>query len=152
MPKSATLDHVTIITGDFEASRRVYDGVLGALGLVATMDYEDPEGDSDDTGTVAAIGYSSAAGEPRLWLVAGLEATSGAHVALAVTERGLVERAHAAAQQAGARIVQPPREWESAQLNYYGTQIGDLAGNIVEIVFRAPGAVVASELDARRTN
>src|SRR5438034_1357049 len=63
MPASTTLDHITIVSDDFEASRPVYDAVLGALGLAPRLDYEDPEADSDDTGTVAAIGY----GHP-LWL------------------------------------------------------------------------------------
>jgi catechol 2,3-dioxygenase-like lactoylglutathione lyase family enzyme len=133
MPASTTLDHITIVTDDFEASRPVYDAVLGALGLAPKLDYEDPEGDEDDTGTVAALGY----GEPLLlWLVAGLTATAEAHVAFSVTDRTLVETAHQAAVQVGARVVQPPRDWESAQLNYYGTQLADPAGNIIEVMFR----------------
>jgi catechol 2,3-dioxygenase-like lactoylglutathione lyase family enzyme len=133
MPASTTLDHITIVSDDFEASRPVYDAVLGALGLAPRLDYEDPEGDADDTGTVAAIGY----GEPLLlWLVAGLTATAEAHVALSVTDPAVVEAAHQAAVEIGARVVQAPREWESAQLNYYGTQLADPAGNIIEVLFR----------------
>ena len=71
MPVSTTLDHVTIVADDFEASRAVYDALLGCLGLVPSVEYEDPEGDEDDTGTVAAVGYSDAAGRLLLWLVAG---------------------------------------------------------------------------------
>jgi catechol 2,3-dioxygenase-like lactoylglutathione lyase family enzyme len=135
MPASTTLDHITIVSDDFEASRPVYDAVLGTLGLAPRLDYEDPEADSDDTGTVAAIGY----GQPLLLvLVDGLTATAEAHVAFSVADRELVDAAHQAAVDAGARIVQAPRAWESAQLNYYGTQLADPVGNIIEVFVRMP--------------
>jgi catechol 2,3-dioxygenase-like lactoylglutathione lyase family enzyme len=108
MPLSTTLDHVTIVAEDFGASRAVYDALLGCLGLAPSVDFEDPEGDSDDTGTVAAVGYSDATG--RL-LLAGPVATTGAHLALAVTEP---ERARRGAQgqdsgaAGAARVGIPP--------------------------------------------
>ena len=139
MPVSTTLDHVTIVAEDFHASRAVYDAVLGCLGLVPSVDFEDPEGDEDDTGTVAAVGYSDAGGRLLLWLVAGPAATTGAHLALAVSEPALVERVHAAACDAGIPVVQAPRDWESAQLHYYGTQLSDPAGNRVEVLLGHPG-------------
>ncbi len=136
MPARITLDHATIITDNFEASRPVYDAVLGALVMTASVDYIDPEGDEQDTGTVAAIGYATPGAPPLLWLVAGLTATSGAHVAFAVTDRSLVTAAHSAAVAAGARVVQPPREWEARQLDYFGVQFADPAGNLIEVVHR----------------
>ena len=139
MPLSTTLDHVTIVAEDFEASRAVYDALLGCLGLVPSVDFEDPEGDEDDTGTVAAVGYGDAAGRLLLWLVAGTVATTGAHLALAVTEPALVQAVHATARQAGIPVLQAPRDWESDQLHYYGTQLSDPAGNRVEVVLRRPG-------------
>jgi catechol 2,3-dioxygenase-like lactoylglutathione lyase family enzyme len=140
MPVSTTLDHVTIVAEDFEASRAVYDALLGCLGLVPTVDFSDPEGDSDDTGTVAAVGYGSSAGRLVLWLVAGPAPTSGAHLALAVTEPALVRQVHAVARDAGIPVVQAPRDWESAQLDYYGTQFTDPAGNLIEVLLRQPGS------------
>jgi catechol 2,3-dioxygenase-like lactoylglutathione lyase family enzyme len=139
MPVSTTLDHVTIVAEDFEASRAVYDALLGCLGLVPAVEYEDPEGDDDDTGTVAAVGYSDAAGRLLLWLVAGRVATTGVHLALAVTEPALVQAVHATAREAGIPVVQEPREWESERLHYYGTQLSDPAGNRVEVLLRDPG-------------
>jgi catechol 2,3-dioxygenase-like lactoylglutathione lyase family enzyme len=139
MPVSTTLDHVTIVAEDFQASRAVYDAVLGCLGLVPSVDYEDPEGDEDDSGTVAAVGYSDAGGRLLLWLVAGRAATTGAHLALAVTEPSLVQGVHATAIEAGIPVVQAPRDWESSQLHYYGTQLSDPAGNRVEILLHHPG-------------
>jgi catechol 2,3-dioxygenase-like lactoylglutathione lyase family enzyme len=137
MPISTTLDHVTIVTDAFEASRPVYDAVLGKLGLAPALDYDDPEGESGDTQTVAAVGYTTQTGAVRVLLVAGSTSTSGAHFALAVADRVMVERAAEAGAGAGGRVVQPPREWESAQLGYYGTQIADRAGNIIEVVYRS---------------
>jgi catechol 2,3-dioxygenase-like lactoylglutathione lyase family enzyme len=141
MPVSTHLDHVTIVAEDFGASRAVYDAVLGCLGLTPTLDYSDPEGDSDDTGTVAAVGYAGEDGRLLLWLVAGAAeaATTGAHLALAVSEPALVRTVHATARAAGIAVVQAPRDWESDQLHYYGTQIGDPAGNLVEVLLRQPG-------------
>jgi catechol 2,3-dioxygenase-like lactoylglutathione lyase family enzyme len=136
MPASTSLDHITIVTDDFEASRPVYDAVLGALGLSPTVEYEDPEGEPEDPDTVAAIGYGPASGPTIVWLVAGLSATSGAHVALAVDDHDRVVAAFDAAVAAGARVVQAPRDWESDQLNYYGTQIADLRGNVLEVLAR----------------
>jgi catechol 2,3-dioxygenase-like lactoylglutathione lyase family enzyme len=136
MPIRTTLDHVTIVTDDFGASRPVYDAVLTALGLIASVDYEDPEADEDDTDTVAAIGYATPAGELLVLLVSGLQPTRGAHWALAVGDRDVIEAAFRAGERAGARAVQAPREWEAAHLNYYGAQLADKAGNILEVVYK----------------
>jgi catechol 2,3-dioxygenase-like lactoylglutathione lyase family enzyme len=136
MPASTSLDHITIVTDDFRASRSVYDAVLGALGLSPTVEYEDPEGEPDDPDTVAAVGYGPTSGASMLWLVAGLSPTSGAHVALAVEDRDQVLAAFQAATAAGARVLQPPRDWESDQLDYYGTQIADDRDNVLEILAR----------------
>jgi len=134
----ATLDHVTIVTEDFAASRAVYEPVLAALGLRPTVEYTDPEADSDDPGEVAAVGYGRPDGRPELWLVAGLAPTTGAHLALAAPDRAGVRAAHDSATAAGVRVVQPPRSWEEAQLHYYGTQFADPAGNVLEVLYRQP--------------
>lgn len=137
MTALTTLDHVTIVTDDFDRCRAVYDAMCDALGLVAQIDYSDPEEDEFDDDVVAAIGYGPEGGRALLLLVAGPQATRGAHCALGVTERRLVQVAFDAAVAAGARAVQPPREWESRQLGYYGAQLADCAGNLVEVVHRA---------------
>jgi catechol 2,3-dioxygenase-like lactoylglutathione lyase family enzyme len=134
MPISANLDHVTIVADNFEASRAVYDALLGCLGLDPSVDYQDPEGEDGDTDTVAAVGYSDASGRLLLWLVAGRVPTTGAHLALAVTDPAMVQAAHATACDAGIPVVQPPRSWESDQLHYYGLQVSDPAGNRVEVL------------------
>ena len=134
----ASLDHVTVVTDDFEASRSVYEPVLAAIGLRASVDYTDPEADSDDTGEVAAAGFGPPDGRPLLWLVAGQSPTTGGHLAFVATDRDAVRAAHRAAAGAGARVVQPPRDWEDAQLHYYGTQLADPAGNVFEVLYRSP--------------
>jgi catechol 2,3-dioxygenase-like lactoylglutathione lyase family enzyme len=139
MPAGTRLDHVTIVTDDFEASRAVYDPLLAAIGLRSSVSYQDPEAADDDPGTVAAIGYGHADAAPVLWLVAGLTRTERAHVALAVADRAAVQAAHQAALGAGARVVQPPREWEDRQLNYFGGQFADHAGNLIEVLASRSG-------------
>jgi catechol 2,3-dioxygenase-like lactoylglutathione lyase family enzyme len=134
MPASATLDHVTVVTDDFEASRAVYDALLAPLGLTATVDHIDPEGDEDDSGTVAALGYAPPGGRPVLWLVAGQVPTTGGHIAFGVDERAAVRQVTAAAAAAGVRTVQAPRDWEAEQLSYYGAQFADPAGNLIEVL------------------
>ncbi len=131
----ATLNHVTIVTDDLEASQPVYDAVLAGLGMSASVDYVDPEGDSDDTGTVAAIGYGLPGERPLLWLVAGSVPTTGAHFALAASRQDVLA-AHQTAVAAGVRVVQPPRDWEASQLGYFGAQFADPAGNLVEVLCR----------------
>lgn len=133
----ASLDHVTVVTDDFEASRSVYEPVLAAIGLRASVEYTDPEADTEDTGEVAAAGFGPPDGRPMLWLVAGRPATTGGHLALAAADRDEVRAAHRAGVGAGARVVQPPREWEDTQLHYYGTQLADPAGNLIEVLCRS---------------
>ena len=53
--------------------------------------------------------------------------------------RAAVRAAHVAATAAGAEIIQPPRDWEEAQLDYYGAQFSDPAGNLIEVLYRQPG-------------
>jgi catechol 2,3-dioxygenase-like lactoylglutathione lyase family enzyme len=130
----ARLDHVTVVTDHFEASRSVYEPVLAAVGLLASVEYTDPEAEEADPGEVAAAGFGPPDSAPLLWLVAGLVPTTGAHVALAASDRAAVQAAHRAALAAGARVVQPPRAWEEAQLHYYGAQFADPAGNLIEVV------------------
>lgn len=132
----ASLDHVTVVTDDFEASRSVYEPVLAAIGLSARVEYTDPEADSDDTGEVAAAGFGPADGRLLFWLVAGQRSTTGGHLAFAATDRDAVRAAHRAAAGAGARVIQPPRDWEDAQLRYFGTQLADPAGNVIEVLYR----------------
>jgi catechol 2,3-dioxygenase-like lactoylglutathione lyase family enzyme len=136
MRSSACLDHVTIVSDDFESNQPFYHALLTAIGLVPTADFQDPEEDTDDSGTVAAVGYADPDGQPVLWLAAGLVTTSTAHVALRVVDRAQVDSAFSAAVAAGGRVVQAPREWESAHLNYFGCQLSDHSGNIIEVLFR----------------
>src|SRR6185503_15910129 len=64
----ARLDHVTVVTDHFEASRSVYEPVLAALGLLASVEYTDPEAEDADPGEVAAAGFGRPDSPPLLWL------------------------------------------------------------------------------------
>jgi catechol 2,3-dioxygenase-like lactoylglutathione lyase family enzyme len=130
------LDHVTVVADDFEASRTVYAAVLRAAALVAHTEYVDPEGEDGDPGTVAAVGFGPPGGAPVLWLVAGPVPTTGAHLAVAVADEPQVDAAYTAGLAAGARAVQAPREWEARYQGYYGAQLADASGNVIEVLRR----------------
>jgi catechol 2,3-dioxygenase-like lactoylglutathione lyase family enzyme len=127
-----------VVAEDFAAARTFYDAVCAAVGLFPDVDFSDPEHDGADSGTVAVVGYRTA--EHRLLLVvaAGPVGTRGAHLALAVAERGVVDHAVDRAEAVGASVLQRPRPWEERQLGYYGAQLADPAGNLVELVHRPP--------------
>jgi catechol 2,3-dioxygenase-like lactoylglutathione lyase family enzyme len=132
-----TLDHVTIVTDDFEASRPVYDAVFGAIGMAPVTDFVDPEAEEGDPGTVAAVGYAPAGSTPVVVLAAGMRSTTNSHFALAVSDRMLID----AVQRAivgieGAELLQGARDWEERQLGYYGIQITDPRSNIIELLHR----------------
>jgi catechol 2,3-dioxygenase-like lactoylglutathione lyase family enzyme len=144
MSRVAVLDHVTLVTDDFAASRELFDAVLGVLGWLVRLDYADPEAEEDDPGEVAAVGYGPAEDVAVLWLVSGTAPTRGGHVAVAAPELQLVHSAFNAGQAAGGRVVQAPREWELHQLGYFGAQLADHNSNVIEIVYRAPTAPVGA--------
>jgi catechol 2,3-dioxygenase-like lactoylglutathione lyase family enzyme len=136
MSAAPSLDHVTIVTGDFAATRPVYEAVLGALGLIPQVEYSDPEGEEGDAGEVAAVGYAFEATPAVLWLVAGFPPTTGAHIALRAAERAQVTAAYDAAAGTPARQHQAPRQWEDDQLHYFGAQVIDANANIIEVLYR----------------
>jgi hypothetical protein len=47
-----------------------------------------------------------------------------------------VDAAYLAARTAGLDIVTTPRRWESDVLGYYGVQVRDRSGNLIEIAYR----------------
>ena len=113
--------------------------MLAAIGLQASVEYSDPEADSDDTGEVAAVGFGPPEGRALLWLVAGAGAHhrrppgAGRHRSDGGAGRASGRRGRR------RRVVQPPRDWEEAQLRYYGAQFADPAGNLIEVLCRPDG-------------
>ena len=113
------IDHVHLKVGDLSASRRVYDAVLGALGLPPVQDYGDLlEAD-------------------ELCLSLGSPVTTGLHLAFQAPDRDAVHRFHAAALAAGGRDNGGPGE-RQYHPGYYGAFVLDPDGNNVEAVYHGP--------------
>ena len=123
------LRHVTLSAGAFERSLAFYDAALGALGLVRVQEFGDEE---EDDAALEAAGYGMPEQAPVFWLVAGAQASRGAHVAFGASSRVQVDAFFAAATDAGGSAQQAPRRWEIYRPGYYGALVADPDGNLVE--------------------
>ena len=105
------------------ASAMFYDAVLATLGGGRIMDFG------------VAVGYGRD-GMPDFWI--GEQATGDgfreSHIAFAAADRAAVDAFFAAAMQAGAQALHPPRLWPEYHPNYYGAFVRDPDGNNVEAV------------------
>ncbi|MCE9671008.1 VOC family protein [Myxococcus stipitatus] len=115
-------DHVGLKVKDLDASIRFYTAALAPLGYVLC---------SRDDGS-AGFGPT---GEPSLWLYAtpGLE-NPGTHVAFRASQRGAVDRFHAAGLEAGGKDNGRPGVRADYSPTYYAAFLVDPDGNNVEAV------------------
>jgi catechol 2,3-dioxygenase-like lactoylglutathione lyase family enzyme len=125
------LRHVTLSASGFERSLSFYDAALGALGLARVQEYGDEE---EDRPQLEAAGYALPEQAPVFWLVAGADASRGAHVAFEAGSRERVDAFFAAATGTGGSARQAPRRWEIYRPGYYGAVVADPDGNLVEAV------------------
>ena len=121
------LDHLAIQCADIEKSAAFYDRVLATLGGERIMDF----------GEVFGYGVPPM---PDFWLG---KQTSGegfreSHIAFSAADRATVHAFFAAAVEAGAEVLHPPRVWPEYHPNYYGAFVRDPDGNNVEAVCHAP--------------
>ena len=125
--RCCVLDHLALQVADVPAAAAFYLRVFAALDVQEAMRFERPEG--------LVIGLSGADGFPHLWL--GLRVDRGdrpVHLALTAPSAAAVDAVHAAAVQAAAEILHPPRLWPGYHPGYYGTFLRDPDGNNVEAV------------------
>ena len=126
------LDHVTVTVSDLAISQTFYDAALSPLGLTRIVDYLDPE-DEDEVG-VEAVGYGTAGGPARLWLVAGYPATTGVHMAFRAADLISVDTFFADGHAAGGQVRQAPRPWAIYRPGLVTAMLVDPDGNVVEAV------------------
>jgi catechol 2,3-dioxygenase-like lactoylglutathione lyase family enzyme len=127
---AASLDHVTVSASDFARSLDFYDAALGALGLNRIAEFGDEE-EGDPELEAAAWGTGEA---PMLWLVAGRQRTTAAHVCLRAGSRGEVEAFHAAALANGGASHDAPRRWAIFRRGAFNAIVRDPDGNLIEAV------------------
>ena len=112
-------DHVTIRVSDFDASRRFYDTVLGALGIA--LGYEDPAEPFAEWGD-----FSIAADGGPL--------TREAHIAFAAADNAAVDAFWVAGTEAGYRDNGAPGERAAYHPGYYAAYLLDPDGNNIEAI------------------
>ena len=128
------IDHLQLVVGDLDASKRFYSALLGALGI--PLGGEGPgffwadELFISDTQSVAAAGVK----------------TGRAHFAFQAPDRESVERAHHAALEAGGKDHGAPglRPYHPG---YYAGFLLDPDGNNVEVVFHGPARRSAASIE-----
>jgi catechol 2,3-dioxygenase-like lactoylglutathione lyase family enzyme len=118
------LDHLSIQCADPAASAAFYDAVLPSVGGGRVLDF----------GVVIGFGVG---GKPDFWIGPVGEdgvAARDVHIAFEARDRASVDAFHAAAVEAGAEVLHPPRVWPEYHPNYYGAFVRDPDGNNVEAV------------------
>jgi catechol 2,3-dioxygenase-like lactoylglutathione lyase family enzyme len=128
------LGHVDLVCRDLERSLVFYAAVFGPLGLEPSFLVEGERGEQIHylrfpAAGSGSIGLRQALVEQELELYApGLH-----HLALAVESRDDVDAAHAAAAEAGARVLHAPRLWPQYHPAYYATFFLDPDGFRIEV-------------------
>jgi catechol 2,3-dioxygenase-like lactoylglutathione lyase family enzyme len=115
------IDHVQVKVTDYENSKRFYIAALAPLGYTLIREYGD---------TMGGFGVG---GKPDLWLrVAG--DGGRAHVALAASDRKVVDAFHEAALINGGRNNGAPGLRTHYHPTYYGAFVLDPDGHNIEVV------------------
>lgn len=121
------LDHMSIQCSNVAASAAFYDRVLATLGGERIIDGGD------------RIGYGVPP-FPEFWI--GPHDTGEgfreSHIAFTAERRAIVDTFFAAAQEAGAEVLHPPRVCPEYHATYYGAFVRDPDGNNVEAVCHKP--------------
>ena len=121
------LDHLALKTDDAAAAAAFYTRVFSSLNIREAMRVQRPEG--------IVIGLSGPDGFPHLWFGPLVDpGVRPVHLALTAPSRDAVDAVYAAAQEAAAEILHPPRLWPEYHPGYYGVFLRDLDGNNVEAV------------------
>jgi catechol 2,3-dioxygenase-like lactoylglutathione lyase family enzyme len=129
----AILDHIEVAVADAERSRRFYEAALHPFGMTVIIRVG-PER-TRTGGTRYGLGRD---GYPRIWFHDGEAPGSPVHLALATTDRRIVDAFHAAALAAGGTDNGAPGIRERYHPNYYAAFVLDPDGNNIEAVCQVP--------------
>jgi catechol 2,3-dioxygenase-like lactoylglutathione lyase family enzyme len=119
------VDHVLLVVGDLEVSRRFYRAAL------APLEIEELQVEADGV----AFG---AEGLDDFAVYAGAPVTTAAHVAFDAPDRAAVDAFHAAGLANGGHERGAPGIWTQYSDRYYAAFLRDPDGNNVEAVFHSP--------------
>jgi len=118
------IDHVTVAVHDYASGKRFYERALAPLGFALRLDWP----------ARGRAHFGIAPSPSSLWLVAG-EAAS-ARVTLVAADRAAVDAFHEAAVAAGGSSSGAPGPRADYTARAYGTEVLDLDGNMVEVLYR----------------
>jgi len=128
------LGHVDLVCGDVERSLRFYAAVFGPLGLEAPVRFAGEQGEAINYLRFPGHGSGSLGlRQASVEQAFDLYAPGFHHLALAVDSRDDVDKAHAAAEAAGAEILHAPRVFAQYSDNYYATFFLDPDGFRLEV-------------------
>src|SRR5690606_23351622 len=114
------IDHIQLIVADFEASRRFYKAVFGAIGMPIS-------GEGDDYHWVDELFVSTADSEHAAGKLTGRH-----HLAFQARDRAMVDAFHAAGLEAGGVDNGKPGERPRYHPGYYAAFLLDPDGNNIE--------------------
>jgi catechol 2,3-dioxygenase-like lactoylglutathione lyase family enzyme len=132
------IDHISLRSTDFEASKQFYEKALAPLGYEIKMTFPDGAG-------------FGAGGTIDFWLTPGQIGTP-AHIAFSCPDRATVDAFHSAAIAAGAKDNGAPGLRADYHPNYYGAFVLDRDGHNIEAVCHlAPGQKPAAKRAAAKS-
>jgi class 3 adenylate cyclase len=123
--RRVVVDHVLLVVGDLETSRRLYTAALVPLG------YEELSVKEDGV-------HYGAEGIDDFSIYQGGPVTTAAHVAFDAPDRESVDAFFEAAIAHGATARGRPGRWDQYSDRYYAAYVLDPHGNNVEAVWHAP--------------
>ena len=119
------IDHIQLVVGDLDASRKFYDAVFAALGF-------EVEGEGPDFFWIDELFVSTADS-----VAAAGHLTGRHHLAFEAKDRAAVEAFHAAGLKAGGHDNGAPGE-RPYHPGYYAAFLIDPDGNNIEAVYHGP--------------
>ena len=125
------IDHIQLIVGDFEASRRFYKAVFEAIGMPIS-------GEGDDYLWVDELFISSPDSEAAAGKLTGRH-----HLAFQAKDRAMVDAFHAAGIEAGGVDNGKPGERPRYHPGYYAAFLLDPDGNNIEAVYHGEAKLSA---------
>lgn len=128
------IDHLQLVVRDLAQSRRLYEAVLGTLGVPIAG--EGPGFFYADELVVSDVKSPASAGV----------LTGRAHLAFQAPDRETVERAYRAGLEAGGKDNGAPGMREQYHPGYYAAFLLDPDGNNIEVVFHGPAKRSAASI------
>jgi catechol 2,3-dioxygenase-like lactoylglutathione lyase family enzyme len=119
------IDHITLVVGDFDKSRKFYQQALAPLGIAIVAEFDQ----------VAGFGRAN---KGEFWLAAAAQPQPPLHIAFAAETREQVRRFYEAALSAGAEDNGAPGIRAVYHADYYAAFVIAPEGHNIEAVCHAP--------------